>query len=226
MYTVLPSPVLQNISGLRFQPLVDFHTGHVVAHEVLVEIPCVNLDVFFASLPARSALQIFFWQATTLLQMPDRGHYWLNLPAELFLDDRALRLLLSLRHQQRITIEIQDPLTITRMSEAERQRLRNSLIQLRAAGWKIWLDDLTRDLTEDFLRLALALDGVKIDRSELNARGSLRAYIESVKTGIADRIVIEGIENSQDLERARATGARFGQGFLWPESRIDARVPL
>ncbi|WP_326469207.1 EAL domain-containing protein [Enterobacter wuhouensis] len=226
MYTVLPSPVLQNISGLRFQPLVDFHTGHVVAHEVLVEIPCVNLDVFFASLPARSALQIFFWQATTLLQMPDRGHYWLNLPAEHFLDDRALRLLLSLRHQQRITIEIQDPLTITRMSEAERQRLRNSLIQLRAAGWKIWLDDLTRDLTEDFLRLALALDGVKIDRSELNARGSLRAYIESVKTGIADRIVIEGIENSQDLERARATGARFGQGFLWPESRIDARVPL
>ena len=67
MYTVLPSPLLQRISGLRFQPLVDLHSGQVFAHEVLVEIHNVNLEVLFASLPSRSALQIFFWQANTLL---------------------------------------------------------------------------------------------------------------------------------------------------------------
>ena len=60
MYTVLPSPLLQRISGLRFQPLVDLHSGQVFAHEVLVEIHNVNLEVLFASLPSRSALQIFF----------------------------------------------------------------------------------------------------------------------------------------------------------------------
>ncbi|MEP9128277.1 hypothetical protein [Enterobacter cloacae] len=79
MYTVLPSPMLHTITGLRFQPLVDFHSGQAVAHEVLVEIHNVNLDVLFASLPTRCALQIFFWQANTLLQMPDKGQYWLNL---------------------------------------------------------------------------------------------------------------------------------------------------
>ena len=73
MYTVLPSPLLQRISGLRFQPLVDLHSGQVFAHEVLVEIHNVNLEVLFASLPSRSALQIFFWQANTLLQITRPG---------------------------------------------------------------------------------------------------------------------------------------------------------
>ena len=226
MYTVLPSPVLQAISGLRFQPLLDMHSGRVVAHEVLVEIHNVNLDVFFAALPARSTLQIFFWQANTLLQMPGKEHYWLNLPAVHFLDERAVRLMLALRHQRRLTIEIQDPLTVTQMSEAEQHRLHEALHQLKQAGWKIWLDDLTHDLTEAYVRLALPLDGVKIDRSELNTHPQLAAFIQSVRRGIAQRIVIEGIENSHDLERACASGAQFGQGFLWPESRIDARVTL
>ncbi|NEM18456.1 EAL domain-containing protein, partial [Escherichia coli] len=118
MYTVLPSPLLQRISGLRFKPLVDLHSGQMFAHEVLVEIHNVNLEILFASLPSRSALQIFFWQANTLLQIPARDAYWLNLPAEHLLDERAIRLLLALRHQQRLTIEIQDPHTITRLSKA------------------------------------------------------------------------------------------------------------
>ncbi|WP_230199608.1 EAL domain-containing protein [Enterobacter hormaechei] len=170
MYTVLPSPLLQRISGLRFQPLVDLHSGQVFAHEVLVEIHNVNLEVLFASLPSRSALQIFFWQANTLLQIPARDAYWLNLPAEHLLNERAIRLLLALRHQQRLTIEIQDPLTITRLSEDEQRRLHATLVRLKEAGWQIWLDDLTRELAEAFARLALPLDGVKIDRSALRER--------------------------------------------------------
>ena len=226
MYTVLPSPLLQRISGLRFQPLVDLHSGQVFAHEVLVEIHNVNLEVLFASLPSRSALQIFFWQANTLLQIPARDAYWLNLPAEHLLNERAIRLLLALRHQQRLTIEIQDPLTITRLSEDEQRRLHATLVRLKEAGWQIWLDDLTRELAEAFARLALPLDGVKIDRSALRERAPLAPFVQEVRAGIAQSILIEGIENSRDLARARASGAPSGQGFLWPESRTDARVTL
>ncbi|MGS2870977.1 EAL domain-containing protein [Enterobacter huaxiensis] len=226
MYTVLPSPVLQSISGLRFQPLIDFQSGQIVAHEVLVEIHNVNLEVFFASLPSRSALQIFFWQANTLLQIPSRDAYWLNLPAEHFLNERAIRLLLALRHQGRLTIEIQDPLTLTRLSESEQCQLHAALVQLKEAGWKIWLDDLTRDLAGEYKRLALPLDGVKIDRSELRGDAPLAPFVQYVRAGIAQSILIEGIENSRDRERARAAGAQYGQGFLWPESRTDARVTL
>lgn len=198
----------------------------VFAHEVLVEIHNVNLEVLFASLPSRSALQIFFWQANTLLQIPARDAYWLNLPAEHLLDERAIRLLLALRHQQRLTIEIQDPLTITRLSEAEQRHLHATLVRLKEAGWQIWLDDLTRELAEAFARLALPLDGVKIDRSALRERAPLAPFVQEVRAGIAQSILIEGIENSRDLARARASGAQSGRGFLWPESRTDARVTL
>ncbi|EOZ3794735.1 EAL domain-containing protein, partial [Enterobacter hormaechei] len=185
-----------------------------------------NLEVLFASLPSRSALQIFFWQANTLLQIPARDAYWLNLPAEHLLNERAIRLLLALRHQQRLTIEIQDPLTITRLSEDEQRRLHATLVRLKEAGWQIWLDDLTRELAEAFARLALPLDGVKIDRSALRERAPLAPFVQEVRAGIAQSILIEGIENSRDLARARASGAQSGQGFLWPESRTDARVTL
>ncbi|MGU0057176.1 EAL domain-containing protein [Enterobacter hormaechei] len=195
------------------------------AHEVLVEIHNVNLEVLFASLPSRSALQIFFWQANTLLQIPARDAYWLNLPAEHLLNERAIRLLLALRHQQRLTIEIQDPLTITRLSEDEQRRLHATLVRLKEAGWQIWLDDLTRELAEAFARLALPLDGVKIDRSALRERAPLAPFVQEVRASI-NSILIEGIENSRDLARARASGAQSGQGFLWPESRTDARVTL
>ncbi len=143
MYTVLPSPCCNVSQGCASSRLSIFIRA-VFAHEVLVEIHNVNLEVLFASLPSRSALQIFFWQANTLLQIPARDAYWLNLPAEHLLDERAIRLLLALRHQQRLTIEIQDPLTITRLSEAEQRRFHATLVRLKEAGWQIWLDDLTR----------------------------------------------------------------------------------
>lgn len=224
MYTVLPSPMLHTITGLRFQPLVDFHSGQAVAHEVLVEIHNVNLDVLFASLPTRCALQIFFWQAKTLLQRQDKGQYWLNFLTDQLLDPRSIDLLLALRHQQRLTIEIQDPLTLTRMSTAEQRSIHKNLHRLKAAGWKIWLDDLTYELADDYARLALPVDGIKLDRSELNTAGRFDELVHFVRDKIARAVVVEGIETAQDLQRARASGARFGQGFLWPESRIDASV--
>ncbi|MGM8590768.1 hypothetical protein ACS6IV_18800 [Enterobacter hormaechei subsp. xiangfangensis] len=88
------------------------------------------------------------------------------------------------------------------------------------------MDDLTRELAEAFARLALPLDGVKIDRSALRERAPLAPFVQEVRAGIAQSILIEGIENSRDLARARASGAQSGQGFLWPESRTDARVTL
>lgn len=220
MNSGLPSPILHTITGLRFQPLVDFHSGQAVANEVLVEIHNVDLDVLFSSLPTHSALQIFFWQANTLLQMPDKGQYWLNLPTEQLLDASAICQLLALRHQQRLTIEIQDPLVLAHMSAAEQRCIYKNLHQLKAAGWKIWLDDITLELADDYARLALPVDGIKLDRAELNTNAQFDEFVQFVREKIARPVLVEGIETTQDLERACASGARFGQGFLWPESRI------
>ncbi|MFK9596709.1 EAL domain-containing protein, partial [Escherichia coli] len=85
--------------------------------------------------------------------------------------------------------------TITRLSEAEQRHLHATLVRLKEAGWQIWLDDLTRELAEAFARLALPLDGVKIDRSALRERAPLAPFVQEVRTGIAQSILIEGIEN-------------------------------
>ncbi|SCC33991.1 EAL domain-containing protein [Kosakonia oryziphila] len=224
MYTVLSPPILHTITGLRFQPLVDFHSGQAVAYEVLVEIHNMDLDVLFASLPTHYAMQIFFWQANMLLQMPDKGQYWLNLPAAQLLDARAICRLLALRHQQRLTIEIQDPSILARMSAAEQRSIYKNLHQLKAAGWKIWLDDITLELVDDYARLALPVDGIKLDRAELNTNARFDAFVQFVREKIAKSVLVEGIETTQDLKRACASGAQFGQGFLWPESRIAASM--
>ena len=110
------------------------------------------------------------------------------------------------------------------MSATEQRRIHHALLQLKAAGWKIWLDDLTQELADDYARLALPVDGIKLDRSELNTPARFDALVRFVREKIARAVVVEGIETAQDLQRACASGARFGQGFLWPESRIDASV--
>ena len=224
MYTVLPSPCCNVSQGCASSRLSIFIRA-VFAHEVLVEIRNVNLEVLFASLPSRSALQIFFWQANTLLQIPARDGYWLNLPAEHLLDERAIRLLLALRHQQRLTIEIQDPLTITRLSEAEQRHLHATLVRLKEAGWQIWLDDLTRELAEAFARLALPLDGVKLTVQHCaSARRLPRLCRRSGQ--VSRNQFLSKASKTRGIWRAPARPAHSLAGFLWPESRTDARVTL
>ena len=87
------------------------------------------------------------------------------------------------------------------------------------------LFNLTRELAEAFARLALPLDGVKIDRSALRERAPLAPFVQEVRAGIAQSILIEGIENSRDLARARASPpprARASRATPPPTPRVKS----
>jgi FOG: EAL domain len=154
-----------------------------------------------------------------------KGHFWLNLPVAALLDPKCLSLLLEQENQNRLTIEIQEPEPLKELNTLEMMQFRAGMTLLRRAGWRIWLDDLTADLVQDIAIMNLPLDGVKIDRQELLLDPKeLIELVDAVKR-FAPTVLIEGIENNEMLEMARATSASYGQGFFWPESSVPLPVP-
>src|SRR5205085_1452138 len=92
--------------------------------------------------------------------------------------------------------------------------------RLRAAGWRIALDDVgADDMSLAFMPL-LRPDIVKLDLSLVQQRpGPAVAGIMNAVNAYAERtgalVLAEGIENEQHLDIAKALGARLGQGYLF-----------
>lgn len=94
------------------------------------------------------------------------------------------------------------------------------MADLTERGFTVWLDDFGSGWStlQDLLRLPVG--GIKLDRGFAERLGSpvADAIIAGV-TGVADRIgskvVLEGIEQRDQVERARVLGCHFGQGYLW-----------
>ncbi len=92
------------------------------------------------------------------------------------------------------------------------------LQRLRAEGVAISIDDFgSRDTTIEMIE-ALPIDEVKIDRSlTQRADAAADAFVSDVVARAARngwRVVAEGIETSDDLDRAIARGCDRGQGYL------------
>ncbi len=100
--------------------------------------------------------------------------------------------------------------------------------RLRAAGWRIALDDVgADDLSLAFMPL-LAPDVIKLDLALVQGRpGRKVAEIMNSVNAHAERsgciILAEGIETAEHLDVARALGAALGQGWLFGR---PARKPV
>ena len=211
------------IKGLRLQPLVNLASEEVVAYEVLVLMDEGDTERFFRTLAPVNSLALFFWQAQMVLRQ--QGHFWLNLPVAIFCDPSLVELLAAYEHQQRLTIEIQDPENLLRQNVMDENVLRHSLIRLRSMGWTIWIDDLTQGLAGNLISRNFHVNGVKIDRRELNANPLFNLLIKAAKR-ISPHILVEGIECQADLQKAKESHALLGQGYLWPQITLRVSVPL
>jgi EAL domain-containing protein (putative c-di-GMP-specific phosphodiesterase class I) len=100
------------------------------------------------------------------------------------------------------------------------QRFVENLKQLKAEGFRIFLDDYDTGVTSENELTGYPLDVVKIDRSLLVAaeteEGKARyrqTVVEAVKTGA--KSACEGIETEEQHAFAREAGCHYGQGFLF-----------
>ena len=98
--------------------------------------------------------------------------------------------------------------------------LQNNLNQLRAAGFRIILDDFGSGVTSLNDLMYYPLDIVKIDRSlllqaETEQGSAVYRGLVAMAADLGARVVCEGIETEAQHRFARETGCHYGQGYLF-----------
>ena len=130
------------------------------------------------------------------------------------------------RRQLRIVVE----LTERELADNPVQLFR-VVDSMRALGWEIAVDDVGAEPISLALLPLLEPDVIKLDRALIvdptrseHARTVLAVAAESERTGAA--VIAEGIETLEQLEVARAIGARYAQGFLWGQPAPEVRMAM
>ncbi|STA76174.1 cAMP phosphodiesterase [Citrobacter freundii] len=209
----------ESVTGVRLEPVCSLHLNTFFCCEVLSLLaPDVNAEHYFRLMSPDRAAGIFIRQARFIRTLFSSGCFTFNLPAQVLI---SASLFNSVCHELMpgFIIEIQDPDTVLSLSETDICLLTDSVREIIARGGKVWLDDITPEMTDFFLALQLPLDGVKTDRSILHRiSGDDRELISLVEAcrQLAPLVVVEGIETAGMQQQARDAGAQAGQGYLWP----------
>ncbi|PNF13469.1 hypothetical protein A6J71_00050 [Enterobacter cancerogenus] len=206
------------IEGIRLQPLMLMSKNTCVAHEALVLLnDSTTPERFFKHLSSDEILAIFFWQAEMLLQRS--GTFFLNLSLSVLCNSLLIKPLLSFAHQNRLVIELQDPEKISLLNDNSIHRLVDNIKRLRENGWAVWLDDWEESFHEYFINIGCVFDGVKIDRSVITSP-RLDCLIKLARH-LAPFVLVEGLETTRLRDYALLCKADLGQGFLWPEIKLN-----
>lgn len=219
---------------LMIQPVVDFRTNAVCGGEVLSRLNHPERGMIFPDefLPAIDSAGLYprfdryifrkscAWLSRSLAEGEKLEVLSCNFSRKTLSEaDTASQLAqiadsYGLPHD-RLAIEITE-----RERETDPQQFRRNLEQLKADGFRIFLDDYGNGVTtvKDLLRYPL--DIVKIDRSALLAaeteqgKADYRALVAAAME-LGDEVACEGIETEEQSRFAREAGCHYGQGFLF-----------
>jgi EAL domain-containing protein (putative c-di-GMP-specific phosphodiesterase class I) len=210
-----------------YQPIVDLDSGAVVAHEALARGPegtplARPADLFAAARAEDRTAELdraCRSAAVAGARAADLGAdatLFVNVePSSLLHADRTTGLRLTELEVPglRIVVEITE-----RALTADPGPLLATIARARAAGMAIAVDDFGAEDAALALLPFIAPDVIKLDLSLIQhrpdaevARWVSAALAEAERSGAT--ILAEGIETPAHLERARALGARLGQGF-------------
>jgi len=211
-----------------FQPIIDLDGGAVVGYEALARGPAGPLerpDQLFAA--ARTAGRLAdldeLCRRVAIRGAIDAGVYaplalFVNVEPEV-LDLAPLQELLDIAvaapGKLQLVLEITERALPARPSE-----LLATVARLRAAGWRIALDDVGADDLSLAFMPVLRPDIVKLDLQLVQRRpGPKVAEIMNAVNAYAERtgsvILAEGVEDPEHLTVARSLGARLGQGWMF-----------
>lgn len=221
---------------LVYQPIVSLSTGYVVGFEALVRwqhpvlgligppefIPLAERTGFIVPLGrwviAEACRQLTLWQA----QSPD-ADVWVsvNLSSVQFnspalVEEIAEMLRVSGVEPRRLVLELTESAAMENP-----MAVRASLLQLRAIGVRVSLDDFgTGHSSLAYLR-QFPLDSLKVDRSfvrGIETSADMVSIVNAVKAmahQLGLRVVAEGIEKDEQVGLLRAIDCEMGQGFLF-----------
>lgn len=221
---------------LVIQPIVNFRTDAADSGEVLSRLHLPERGVVFPDqfLPAIDNLGLYPRFDRYIFQ---KSCAWMRRSMDAgeqfdFLSVNFSRKTLSGENLALDLIEIADDygiphhklgLEITERENAtDTRQFQENLKQLKAAGFRIILDDYGTGVTTEDELSRYPLDIVKLDRSMLlnacTANGNTEfCELVALATRLGKDVVCEGIETEGQNRFARESGCHYGQGFLFFE---------
>ena len=203
-----------------FQPIVDLHTGEVLGHEALSRFPEAgwrNPQEWFQLAHAHDlAIELEAAAVRAALEAPGRpavASINLNISPKVLLSARDR---IGLPHDlSAITIEVTEDALVTEGPELEL-----ALLELRARGARIAVDDAGAGYAGFAQLVRVRPDVIKLDRSLVAGVDAdplkaavVRAFVQFADSAQA-LVCAEGIETPAELHTITTLGANSGQGFL------------
>jgi EAL domain-containing protein (putative c-di-GMP-specific phosphodiesterase class I) len=210
-----------------YQPIVDLETGEVVAYEALARgpagSPLERPDVLFATAHACGLVADLEWACRTAavrgaLDVDLRRTLFVNVEPSL-IDAPMPEHVRSVHERAGRELDVVVELTERALTDRPAEML--SRIQaLRETGVAIALDDVGADRRSLALMPFVDPEVIKLDLRLVqgNPTPAIAAIVHAVNAQ-AERsgaiLLAEGVETPEQLEIARALGARYGQGWLF-----------
>jgi EAL domain-containing protein (putative c-di-GMP-specific phosphodiesterase class I)/CheY-like chemotaxis protein len=205
-----------------YQPIVELTNRQTIGFEALSRFtlePEQSPDRWFADahsvgLELELELATLTSALAGLERIPRDCFLSVNLGPAALLEDGILTLL-GARAPERTVVELTEHAAI-----ADYDLLRHALLDLRAQGLRLAIDDAGAGYASLRHVLSLAPDMIKIDASltkqvetDRGARALTTALL-SFATEMRQRVVAEGIEREETIAVLETIGVRYGQGFL------------
>jgi diguanylate cyclase (GGDEF)-like protein len=217
-----------------YQPIVNLETGRVASFEALARwhhplLGPVPPDEFIP-LAEETGLVVplahtLLCRAVDLLEringLPGGGHVRMNVNVSRrqLSDPTFLPALTALVHSmsvapERLTLEVTESVVI-----GSRESVRPAIVALKELGVQIHLDDFGTGLSSLSLLRTLPIDGIKVDRSFLDAAEDREAIailhaIITLGRNLRKVITAEGLETTTHMATVLALECDLAQGFL------------
>ncbi len=212
-----------------FQPIVDMHSGSIIAYEGLIRGPSDSplhapLQLFKVARACGLSVEVEHLCRRVVLER----YAELRLPGKLFLNVSPEMLLQrDARHGETLGIiqqlGIAPEQVIIELTENQPTydyaAMREAVRHYRAMGFQIAIDDLGEgfaslrlwsELRPEYVKIDMHfIQGIHLDPVKLQFVRSIQGIAETSAT----RVIAEGIETAAELLAIRELGVAFGQGY-------------
>lgn len=228
---------------LHYQPKVDIRSGKMLAVEALVRwihpdkgmIPPVQF------IPLAEQTGLIRAMTFTIIEMATRQQAaWLarglqtpiavNLAARSLTDPQFMPRFSDILARNGVPADLID-LEITESSLVDDpEGAQRMLLALRDLGCRIYIDDFGTGYSSLSYLVNLPVHSLKIDRSFIIGMGKNQsaylvvASVISMAQSLGLRVVAEGIETTEDVDRLRELGCDEGQGYLYCKPQTAAQL--
>lgn len=199
---------------------MDITSDDLYGYEVLSVLqPGYSAETWFNQQASGYMINLLRIQIESVRSIVPTERLFFNLSIDGFvhLSDDDIRFIGA---QHNICLEVSDFSLLKYFSAASRSRFLSQVMKVRRGGTDVWVDDFSLEDLMSMDDIRNNFDGVKLARSEL-LQGYLHQEAKILLKHLPDvPLLVEGIENENDLQKAQGAGIRLCQGYYWRENNL------